>query len=238
MPSIRVDCVCVCLYLFVGFFPSYNCTYISMGVVFPCFHILSEKETVALVSQIVFNDLQLVHFSLFEIQDSPYKLWESLSLEMLGFCPTSALFRLTLHTGDPICCSQRFQRELRDPSEVSHPALPPVSWTHWRMVAESVTVVRCGRHISQTEAPLVALDERWYHPVRCHLVSSFVLIQWQISLRGEQQWQIVSVACFWFLLSWRDAIDIGCIDWAIIAILETARVRGVGVGRAYVHAVL
>lgn len=53
-----------------------------------------------------------------------------------------------------------------------------------------------------------------------------------------QQRQIVSVACFRFLLSWHDAIDIVRIDWAIIATLKTARVRGVAVGGACVHAVL
>lgn len=41
----------------------------------------------------------------------------------------------------------------------------------------------------------------------------------------------MSVACFLLLLSCRDAIDIGCIDRAITATLETARVSGgVGVG--------
>ena len=56
--------------------------------------------------------------------------------------------------------------------------------------------------------------------------------------QGEQQRQIVSVSCFCFLLSRHDAIDIGCIDWAIIATLQTARVRGVGVGKACVHGAL
>lgn len=36
----------------------------------------------------------------------------------------------------------------------------------------------------------------------------------------------MSVACFLLLLSCRDAIDIGCIDRAITATLETARVSG------------
>lgn len=38
----------------------------------------------------------------------------------------------------------------------------------------------------------------------------------------------MSVACFLLLLSCRDAIDIGCIDRAITATLETARVSGGG----------
>lgn len=43
--------------------------------------------------------------------------------------------------------------------------------------------------------------------------------------QGKQLRLIVSVACFVFLLSWHDAIDIGCIDWTITATLETAWVR-------------
>lgn len=45
--------------------------------------------------------------------------------------------------------------------------------------------------------------------------------------REEQQRPIVSVACFLLLLSWHDAIDIGRIDRAITATLETAWVREV-----------
>lgn len=44
----------------------------------------------------------------------------------------------------------------------------------------------------------------------------------------ELQRLIVSVACFLLMLSCRDAIDIGCIDRAITATLETARVSGGG----------
>ena len=56
-------------------------------------------------------------------------------------------------------------------------------------------------------------------------------------LHREKQRLIVSVACFVLLLSWHDAIDIGGIDWAITATLETARVREVEVGKACVRVV-
>lgn len=52
--------------------------------------------------------------------------------------------------------------------------------THWRLVAESVTVIQWSSHISCTKAPLVALDERLYHRLCCQPVSLFVLIQWNI----------------------------------------------------------
>lgn len=55
---------------------------------------------------------------------------------------------------------------------------------------------------------------------------------------GEQYWQIVCVSCFHFWVSWHDAVDIGCIDWTIIATLETAGIRGVGIGGASVNVLL
>lgn len=58
---------------------------------------------------------------------------------MLWFSQRSAL-SLTLHTGDPNCCSQRFQNEQEISQRVSHSAPPPVSPTHWRMATETVRV--------------------------------------------------------------------------------------------------
>lgn len=58
------------------------------------------------------------------------------------------------------------------------------------------------------------------------LLSSGVIVCIDSVTDWPQGEQIVSVASFCFLLACHDAIDIGCIDWAIIAGLETARSEG------------
>lgn len=158
---------------------------------------MTSSEENKSASTIYFTKTHFLPF--WKFLNSSYEVWESISFGSLGLCPTSAVFHLTLHTRDLICCSQRFQNE-QEILRGLRSAHTPVSSTHWRMVAEAVTALHCSHHISYTEASLVAVDERWYHPVGCHLVSSFVLIRWRISPLGSNNARLglllVFASCF------------------------------------------
>ena len=185
----------------------------------------SKEETVGSVTMLFFT-----------FKNLSCTLWESVIVKMLWFWPTSALFLLNPSHQRPNLLLAALSRWTGEPSVVSHAAPPPVSWTRWRMVTEPSKTNT--PHLTHQRAPLVALDERWYQPVHCRLVSSFVLIQWQISPGWSSGGRLCLLLVFASSLSWHDAIDIVRIDWAIIATLKTAGVRGVGVGGACVHAVL